>query len=139
MNFFFLLSGDTDVDNSLLSRSNFIEIGLSIFKEHPLLGVGIDNARLFNYRNVYMHNNFVEMLADGGIIGFCIYYSMYVYLFVKYIKSRRTADEYYAICLIILIFMTAMHYAYVSYKTAGEYYMLLICYMQLERGSGKKL
>lgn len=132
MSFLALLTGDSNVDNSLLSRSNFIEVGISIFKEHPLLGVGIDNARLFNYRNVYLHNNFVEMLADGGLIGFGIYYSLYIYLFVGYIKNRKTQSKYYSICFVLLTFMTAIHYAFVSYKMSGEYYMLLMLFMQLQ-------
>ena len=133
INVFTLLSGDTDVDKSLLSRSNFIKVGISIFKDHPLLGVGIDNARLFNYRNVYLHNNFVEMLADGGLIGFGIYYSMYIYLFVGYIKNRKTHSKYYSVCFVLLLFMTAIHYAFVSYKVSGEYYMLLMLFMQLQQ------
>lgn len=133
MNFFMLLAGDTNVDNSLISRSNFIEIGIAVFKDNPILGVGIDNARLYNYRNVYLHNNFVEMLADGGLFGFCLYYSLYIYLFVGYIKNRKTTNKYYSICFVLLSFMTAMHYAFVAYKVSGEYYMLLLCFLQLQQ------
>ena len=132
-NFFVLLSGDSNVDKSLITRSSFIEIGWSIFKKYPLLGVGIDNARLYNYRNVYLHNNFIEMLADGGLVGFSIYYSLYVYLFVGYFKTRKTKSKYYAVCFVLLIFMTMIHYAFVAYKVSGEYYMLLLCYMQLKQ------
>ena len=93
-----LFSGGDDTDQSLITRMNYIEIGMSLFKTHPILGVGINNARVFNYNDVYLHNNYVELLADGGIVGFTIYYSFYAYLLIGLLKNRKKGQATNTTC-----------------------------------------
>lgn len=131
--FFSLVSGGNDVDNSLIARSRFIERGIEVFRAHPILGVGLDNAKIYNYRYVYLHNNFVEMLADGGIVGFAIYYSFYVYLIIEFIKYRKSKEKNYCICLVLFLAYLFVHYAHVAYKESGEFFMLLICYLEIDK------
>ena len=120
--------GATDVDQSLLSRTNFIEVGWNIFLKHPILGVGINNAKLYNYQEVYLHNNFVEMLSNGGIVGFLLYYLLYIYLFWQCFRKRKQIRliEHMGLCFIILFVMTINHWAYVAYRNSVEYYLLLL-------------
>lgn len=131
LSFLLSLTNDTAADGSLRTRSNFIEIGFAIFKDHPILGVGIDNARLFNYRNVYLHNNFIEVLADGGLVGFLLYYSMYGYLLIRYFRADKHRQGNHIVCFVILLFTLMTHYAVVSYTSSTEYFILLMCFLQI--------
>lgn len=58
---------------------------LNLFFEHPL-GIGFGNVG--NYLGVYAHNNYVEVLASLGIIGFLIFYAIYFYGLYNSIKYR---------------------------------------------------
>lgn len=48
--------------------------GLNTFLSYPW-GIGFGNS--YNYIGTYAHNNFVEILMDGGIFGFLVYYWLY--------------------------------------------------------------
>lgn len=78
---------------SLTTRSNFIMLGIQEFFEFPVTGRGFGCAGyilLQNYGHMtYLHNNFIEILASGGIIGFVLYYSCYIHLIKKHIKQMK--------------------------------------------------
>ncbi len=86
-------------ENSTEERIHFIYMGLQIFSENIFLGNGI---RSFNYLfGSYSHNNYIELLANVGLLGFISYYSMYMVLFYRtfQIKIKK-----YRILFIILFF-----------------------------------
>lgn len=68
------------MDSSSMTRMKMIEIGLDIFRKNPLLGIGSGNYayQAFNYyglhRQVYSHCNYVELLANIGLVGAALYY-----------------------------------------------------------------
>ena len=64
----------TMYDVSDESRLRLAQQGLSTFFSYPW-GIGFGNS--YNYIGSYAHNNFIEILMDGGIFGFIIYYSLY--------------------------------------------------------------
>lgn len=126
------------VDSSTVTRLRLIEIGIDVFKEHPFIGLGIDNtsilaAGIFNKESYYLHNNFVEMLANGGIVGFVLYYFFYVYVLGGMIKYRDFNDKEYNICLTLLLLVLIMDYGVVSYLNKGIYIFKIIFLFQLKK------
>lgn len=118
--------------NSDLIRKQLIENGIEVFKQHPIIGVGIDNVRLVNLIGIQTHNNYVELLADLGIVGFAVYYSMFAWIlskYVKYKKHKKIESPYLNICFVILILRLVMEYGSVSYFSIinNFYLMLLFC------------
>ncbi len=72
---------------SLALRHTFIEYAKILFKEKPLLGQGFANytdivISEFYSSGSYAHNNYWEILADLGAVGFIVYYWFYVFLFI---------------------------------------------------------
>lgn len=125
-------------DSSTVTRLRLIEIGMDVFKEHPFIGLGIDNtsilaAGIFNKESYYLHNNFVEMLANGGIVGFALYYFFYVYVLGGMIKYRDFNDKEYNICLTLLLLVLIMDYGVVSYLNKGIYIFKIIFLFQLKK------
>lgn len=119
--------------NSTVTRLTLIDIGLGLFKEHPIGGIGINNAHfiagnIFNHSDYYLHNNYIEMLADGGIIGFCIYYSLFIILVIKYWKIRDFKDGEFVVCFSLLIINLVMDIASVSFLDRETYFYLLMYY-----------
>ncbi len=79
-NVFNTLSGH-DMEKSTLERKEYIERGLEMFSNHPFGGIGIDTFRY--YYGGYSHNNFVELLLGVGLTGEILYYSIFIFLFIK--------------------------------------------------------
>lgn len=136
-----LMSGE-QLDHSTFIREEMIRIGIDQFKDTPLLGSGMGSSKMLVYNKIgdrmYMHNNFVELLASGGIIGFLIYYSMYIYLFINMFRYRAYRDDNYAICLTLLLFQFIMDYGMVSYDSKSNYFYLMIFFIYIQQLKKKK-
>ena len=69
-------SGESNVSDD--ARANMIKFGLEMFKDKPIFGYGLNNYHLFYPSGQYSHNNYIEVLVSGGIVGLLLYYSMYL-------------------------------------------------------------
>lgn len=126
-----LTSGaDANVNgNSYEMRKWLREQAWQQFKNHPVLGVGIGQFRYYASAgglDLYAHNNFLEILANTGIVGFFIYYgSMFQLLlrtlFVSNGKDRREISNGCFVAAFLLAVL-AMEYGQVDY-----YQMNFIC------------
>lgn len=137
-----ILTGQNS-DYSTLTRLNLIVIGQQIFREHPILGIGINNAQfivegIYHRQNYYLHNNYIELLADGGIIGFCIYYWIFFYLVIAFIKERHFSDLEFDICFILLVIHLIMDIGSVSFLNRTTYFYLLLFCIELRLIRQKK-
>ena len=125
-----VLGNGTRGKNSAWIRFAYTELGLKLFKEHPLVGIGIGNANLYTQmyygHNHYLHNNYVELLACGGIIGFLIYYSIWIYLLGVFIVCRKQRSREYDICLILFIVRLILDYGAVWYYSKDTYFFLML-------------
>lgn len=72
-------------------RFHFWSIALQIFRDHPILGAGLDSyATVFSHYDTWngkfrverSHNDYLQILADAGLLGFsCIV--AFIYLFFR--------------------------------------------------------
>lgn len=134
---FNMFSGDGNVDRSSLMRQQMISIGMEQFKKTPVFGIGIDNPRFlvqpyFN-KAYYLHNNYVELLTGVGIVGFILYYSLYLYLIVNLIKNKKNSTNSYYLIVVLLILRLVMDYGAVSYYSKETYINLMILFIQLDK------
>lgn len=131
-----LIPGSDVVESSFDMRSEMLRIGIDCFKGHPIGGIGIGSSGILTqtylFKSTYLHNNFVELLACGGIIGFVCYYAIYAYLFVNLIKHRKSDPEYFAIGFTWLVIMLVMNYGMVTYYEKLQWYYLMIHFLNLE-------
>ena len=139
-----ILGDGTRSNNSAWIRFAYTNLGVEIFKENPITGIGIGNANIYTQaaygHNHYLHNNFVELLACGGIVGFLLHYSMHLYLVRNLIKYWNYRDREYDICLILLIAVLVMDFGVVSYYSRTHYLVLfsiwkkIKCLQKMETG-----
>lgn len=99
-------------DQSDSVRSDLALGGLELFMDNPLTGVGFGNT--FNYFGMYTHNNYTELLACGGMIGFCVYYSIYLYIAERCV-GRWRSNELYLYIFLALIGLIVLEFTQVTY------------------------
>ncbi|MGI8640496.1 MAG: O-antigen ligase family protein [Pyrinomonadaceae bacterium] len=91
-----LQTGQQDISNG---RGHFWQIALKIFFDYPILGAGLDSfgtvfTRYDTWNGVYRleqaHNDYLQILADAGILGFvCV--AAFIYLLFK--QSLQTIGK----------------------------------------------
>lgn len=138
-----LVTGTGTIDHSTWLRQQFMKIGLEQFSETPFFGIGIDNARLLLLQHVgfitYLHNNYVELLASGGIVGTCIFYSIYIYIIYKLkINWSLYSGAKIAILLLILL-QLAMDFGAVSYYSKNTYFYIMMFFLFIKYNNRGKV
>ena len=130
------VTGSGSIDHSTLFRIQLIEFGFELFEQHPITGVGIGCTHvLVNQKfgvDVYLHNNYVELLAGGGLIAFIIFYSIHFIILRTILLYRGMKDEHNRIVLIIMISLFITDLASGTYYSKETFFMLMICYIHAE-------
>lgn len=128
--------GGKDADHSTLIRLKMIEIGMIEFKKHPVLGIGMDNILIIIKAKLgtksYSHNNFVDLLSGGGIIGFIIYYAMYIYFLYNLFKYRNIDKRMFRISVSLIFSMLITDYGNVSYYDKLQWFYIMILFINID-------
>ncbi len=137
LSLFSAVTGVGKTDRSATTRLALIDVGIEQFKRTPILGVGMGSGHLVAWKYLqrfyYLHNNFVEILSGGGIVGFLIYYSIYIYLVVNMILYRRFASLETAVCATLLVMALIEDYASVTYYGKETYFYLMLGMLSVEK------
>ena len=72
--------------------------GIEMFVQKPIFGFGIGGYQQYSYyyydKYIYSHSNYIELLANFGIVGFSIYYFRYLKNFAILLKQKhKSTDE----------------------------------------------
>ena len=126
-------TGNGRVDESTLRRAWFIEIGLKQFQKTPIGGIGIGNSLFIIGRDTYLHNNYVEILACGGILGILAFYSSYLYCAPAILRSIKKYDEVSTLCVTFFVLQLLMDFMQVSYFSKDTFFYFMIFFLQTKR------
>ncbi len=70
-------------NENAIQRGAFFRDGMKIFRDHPILGAGLGSFETllfgyqeFYYETKYVHNHYIQVLLDSGIIGLILYLSL---------------------------------------------------------------
>ncbi|MCC3356086.1 O-antigen ligase family protein [Bacillus sp. REN16] len=123
------LQGTGEADNSFNERQILVKAALECFKSYPFFGYGFGAFRDFADKTVgirlYAHNNYLELLASTGSIGFSIYYGGLLLILRKLFKRfKEFKDPLFALGFIFIISLLINDFAVVSYLSLP--YMVLI-------------
>lgn len=103
-----LLGTGNSIDYSTLERQVFIEAGFRQFFETPFLGIGIGSTSYITKsvvgQNTYLHNEYVELLASGGLFGSFLYFVPILLLLKWNYKYRRTSSVALLVTVTLIIF-----------------------------------
>ncbi len=104
---------NTDGYNSNKERIYLWQASLNMFKDHPIIGVGVGNfyeAYRYKYaptevKKFYFHAHdvFLNILAQAGSIGFIGLLSLFIYLYYDAIKTWRKKREIMSIAYLLTL------------------------------------
>ncbi len=98
-------------------RRRLLGEAIQVFKDNPVIGVGQDGFRYeSSMKGIYSHNNYAELLANLGVIGFAIYYSLY---FIIYRGAK--GSNYHIIIKVLLPIMLVVDISAITYSSEFEY------------------
>ena len=106
--------------SSTQQRLRFYSSALKSISQNPILGVGIGNWKLHatEYDKPYMkdytvpyhvHNDFLEVFTELGVLGFILYFGIFLWLFFLIFKAVKSKELY-------------------NYKNSG---LILLCFISL--------
>ena len=137
-----LFGGETS-EGSFDTRAEMIKLGWNAFLERPIFGYGMSNFSVL-YEQVtgastYSHNNFIEILVNGGLVGFILYYSIYGYVAAKLFKTAFLKRNKTAIFLLVSnLALVVMHIADIGYYKTLFNCILMLAVMYIKVGVNSK-
>jgi O-antigen ligase len=111
-------------DSSTKWRYHFIQEALRVFFNNVYLGIGIDNFKETT-GTTYAHNNYVEILADLGLTGLTIFYSIYYFIFKHIYKYKAYLIDYFMIISLLFMDLALVSY-YMRFYWISVVYILVI-------------
>lgn len=122
---------------SVGARINIWNMAISRFKERPLFGYGYSIERNKIWYGVGgAHNEILDMLTQGGIIG-CIFYFIVILLCIKQIDKHKEQNDKLAIFFIAIFISLGVVMNFESYSTYTGYSLYFV--MLLMAGKYKEL
>lgn len=126
-----IFSGE-QLDESTQLRSYFINLAGQMFANKPIIGQGVNSfVGVLNSeigKQMYSHNNYLEIASGLGIIGLVSYYWYYVYLVKGFIKNINK-DNINALGLSIIVTLAIFEYGIVTYSVL--LYPILLTFLGL--------
>jgi len=131
-----LFTGEGVIDSSSNVRSELQEIGFSTMLEHPF-GIGIGCPHILALQKTgydfYLHCNYAEIAAGGGILGLIVFYSIYFH-FSK-LRFYLKEDSIAIVLLALVVVMLVKDYGAVTYSYKDNYLLFVIICLYLSQKS----
>jgi O-antigen ligase len=95
--------GSVNTDDPTTGRAHFWSVTVDIIKNHPFIGTGLGafgvvytgyDSRNGTYRLEQAHNDYLQVLSDGGIVGALIGLFFLVNLFRMGFARRESRDDF---------------------------------------------
>ena len=129
------ITGNGEVDSSTIIRSYYRYLGLEQFLKTPFLGIGMGNPRLLAFQytghDCYLHCNYAEIAAGGGLVGLIVVYWIYIKLGQVELKNLKV-NKYASIMLLLIVLNLILDYGLVSYYDKGTYFIFMILCLHYE-------
>ena len=120
-------------DNSTIMRETLVYKAIDIWKDNPIIGIGINNFALHSGVSIsyYSHNNYTEILSGLGIIGFLLYY-IPIFRFMHIIKRKlvspiSSTSSMIKSLVLVLFILDVGNVSYISFPIQVIYILLSIC------------
>ena len=134
-----------DGDNSSYVRLELTKAGLEQFKNAPFVGVGVGNS-FFVMREhtglfAYSHNDYIEQLVNGGIVGFVLYFGLFFSLVSSHIKLLNERNPEIIISFTLLLIFLINAFGVVGYYNKATYIFitLWISVVKINRDKKEKI
>lgn len=104
-------------DLSTMTRKQFIKEAYNIFIKNPIIGVGIDSFKYYNsVQFTWAENNFLELLADLGVLGMVIYYLPHLKITKSLLIQYKRKNKFFEMNFILFLILIFIDLTMVSYN-----------------------
>ena len=106
-------SGDGTITGTLENdaRIHFFRMGVALWKENPIAGVGLGHFLLYNPTGQVSHSDYIESLTGTGIVGFVLYQSAKVFLLFRLLRLKSAVlhpYDQYVVKIMILMWLNVV-------------------------------
>ena len=120
-------------------RSDLMEDALMVWREEPVFGHGIDQYRYSGAFTAYSHNNYTEILANFGVVGFGLFYVIYAVLIARSLVGIFRGSEAAWVIMAIIVSVLLMDLARVSYTSRTTWlFIVIMAYYSQGFGLGRQ-
>ena len=105
-----IVDGGAIVDTGVLIRGQLLQDAVHLWVLRPFTGWGLDQFTSVSGWGMYAHDNYVELLANHGAIGFGLYLMVYVSLITSLARSffrsreaRVSAETFWAMTVAVMM------------------------------------
>lgn len=133
------LLNESESDSSVAIRQEMVAVGLDQFSSTPLLGIGMGASGLLTAARLnddtYLHNNYVELLATLGALGFLLYYGLYAHILTRLAPRVHAREATAIIAAVILLLQLVMDYGAVFFDSKTTWVHFLIGFLAIHAPS----
>jgi O-antigen ligase len=108
------------LDYSARDRLTLLNEAVDIWLQNPIFGNGISSVQALSSFHLYAHNNYIELLASFGIIGFVLFYAFDFAVIAKLLPRAWKGSELHRQLLIVMIVVLIYDTSMVSYDTRSS-------------------
>ncbi len=123
-------------ERSFEYRIDYIKMGWDLFLANPVLGYGLDSFRVVSGTGQYSHNNFIELLVNGGLIFFLLFYAHY-FVIIKNAWALLAPKRYWVFGF--SVFLLAQDMAMISYQSRAIVLALILLLVECRKTQKKGL
>lgn len=101
-------------EGSANTRLRMIQEGLSLWRDAPVIGYGINQFRWVGSFTTYSHSNYTELLVSFGVIGFLLYHALLLGILLRggLGAALRQPRAWLVIASVILILLFGISVVY---------------------------
>lgn len=130
-------------ESSIRTRAGLVSLAIDAIHKRPIWGWGLNNfSAVINNGGYYAHNNYLEILVSGGVVGLIIYYSKYLFIGFKMFKGTKLENakvsRIYKMCFLMFLVYCLLEYWQITYMFRFIY-VLPIMLLQYSRRKEKSL
>ncbi|MCD6219884.1 O-antigen ligase family protein, partial [Candidatus Calescamantes bacterium] len=124
------------------------EVGGRIFLSHPFIGAGLGGVfrdypvlqaplRLYfpfpptSLMEKYLHNDFLQILCETGIVGFFLFYFPFIFITRFYLRIKKSPEKFIAFSLLTWLMLSMVSFP--LYMPSATLLVLLSSFLYLPR------
>lgn len=125
-----------EVNHSTQIRNEMKKLGVEWWMKRPILGIGIGNPHILAEKYIdfdaYLHDNYVELLCGGGVVGTLLYYVMHVYCVRRLFQLRENDFSLFSLAIVWCALILVMDYGMVTYYSKLDAFYIMTIFLIVE-------
>ena len=132
------LTGGGKVDQSSILRSRMRAAAIEGWLQKPIFGNGFDSFKYIKSSEVlggsraYSHCNYTEMLYNGGIVCWLLYYSIFGIMIRETIRNKAISRQFRAFSVAAIISQFVLDYGGVFYDMIASQVFIMLAIKMTE-------